>query len=169
LNDEQVASGGQFGFSETTKFPCVGSNTEAPVASPIESPISSPTESPVASPSGFVRISRFEVKQKIRDNGKLKTKLKFAVKTAEGERATGSVIKVQIDFGDIMVEVDECTVREIGRCTVRLPAYHPDDYGAVLVSVNDISSTHGAYDPNLNKEVDECPLFSSQCVKYPIN
>merc|ERR1712106_1114366 len=92
----------------------------------IESPTGSPTRSPTSSPTsgdGFVRISAFEAKQKKRKNYKLKTRLKFAVKNENGEKAYGAVLNTYAfatGTGLDIVEMDTCTTNLKGRCIVKL-------------------------------------------------
>jgi len=168
-NGEIVLEGSEFEGSESETFgecssPSSPVNPEPTAPAPVPS---APVPAPTAA-ENFVFISAFSPKQIERDNGKLKTKLKFAVKDHDNNKVGGATVEVKVSY--VSDDGDEeylasCVTRNNGKCNVKLLAYHPDDYSQITVTVTTIIDTENqfVYLPGENDEDDGCPIFSSDC------
>jgi len=78
-------------------------------------------------PTSTLRISAFQVRQKERDNGKLKTRLFFRIKNNDDVNVEGAQVTVVAysEDDDDYYEMDTCITDEKGRCNFGLKTYNP--------------------------------------------
>merc|ERR1712226_400154 len=100
-----------------------------------------------------VFIRNIRVKSKVRNNGKVVSRIYFAIRTTEGTKVENADEKIKM-----------CTTASTGNCSIRLPAYDPDTVPTINVGLSDLVTDVGPYEEDLNKKYDgECPVFSSGC------
>lgn len=147
----------------------------SPVPAP-SAPVPAPT-APVPAPTSsaeYVKISAFSAKQKERNNGKVKTILRFAVRNDDNVQATTAEISTLITYtasnGSETTEEKTCMTNGKGKCKIPLKTYLPTQFSDVTVSVLDIDSDLGFYnsDENVVKSGTECPVFSQDCPTYDL-
>merc|ERR1711953_248095 len=163
-DDEFVAEGGEFTDSEEVEFAC-NEPAPTPSAPAPTAPVPLPTNAP---PTEYVKLSAFQVKQKERANGKLKTFLRFAVRNQDGEKIVGAAITTKVTYtasdGSTETEEDECDTNDRAKCAIKLVAYDPASFSSVTVEVLDVVKVgEGAYNAAKNVEQDGCAVFSAYC------
>merc|ERR1711953_766744 len=144
----------------------VGDATAAPVPAPV-APVPAPNVAPVPAPTSApapVFIKNIRVKSKVRNNGKVVSRIFFAIRTTEGTKVENAEVKIGFPWDSSDEKIKMCTTKSNGNCSIRLPAYDPSTVPTINVGLSDLVTDVGPYEEDLNKKYDgECPVFSSGC------
>merc|ERR1711953_62442 len=145
----------------------VGDATAAPVPAPVApvAPVPAPTApvtpvapvAPVPAPTSApapVFIKNIRVKSKVRNNGKVVSRIFFAIRTTEGTKVENAEVKIGFPWDSSDEKIKMCTTKSNGNCSIRLPAYDPSTVPTINVGLSDLVTDVGPYEEDLNKKYD---------------
>lgn len=133
------------------------------------SPASSTTEPPSASPTATSSLSIYiasvavSIKEK---KGKWKPTLKLFIENTNGGKVKDVMIAYQYTYNN-KSKSKQCQTNKKGLCKIKMNNFG-GNVDSVSVELDSVTAPEGNYNPELNFEEGECPVFSSNCKQYVI-